>query len=68
MTGDKHPLADADADFYPKDDIHSDADGKAKADADAFQRIVWRGFPSLELWPWVEGGVPSDVPTQQPTV
>ena len=31
-------------------------------------RIVWRGFPSLELWPWVEGGVPSDIPTQQPTV
>jgi len=31
-------------------------------------KIVWRGFPSLELWPWVEGGVPSDIPTQQPTV
>ena len=68
MTGEEQPLAAscADADFYPKDDIHSDAD--ADADADAFQRIVWRGFPSLELWPWVEGGVPSDVPTQQPTV
>ena len=37
-------------------------------DTDAFERIVWRGFPSVELWPWVEGGVPSDVPTQQPTV
>jgi len=31
-------------------------------------KIVWRGFPSLELWPQVEGGVPSDTLTEQPSV
>ena len=31
-------------------------------------RLTWQGFPSTELWPRVEGGVPSDTEREGPRV